>query len=52
MKPVVVFQPLSKFGISTFVVFFLNWRRKQDFRIFGERTKRVKFSKEGGIDHL
>ena len=28
-----------------------HWRRKQDFLIFGEKTKREKFSKEGGTNH-
>ena len=53
---VMVFQPLSKFGMFAsfvsytiyFIVFFLNWWRKQDFWIFRERTKTWKFSKEEG----
>ena len=57
----VAFQPVSKFGkfvIFNFgihnmfqCVFFLNLQSKQDFWIFGQKTKRGKFSKEGETNH-
>ena len=55
MKPAVVCQLLSKFGIFTFVVsyamsfiefFFLKWVSKQDF--WWENTKEVEILKGAG----
>ena len=55
MKPAVVCQLLSKFGIFTFVVsyamsfiefFFLKWESKQDF--WWENTKEVEILKDAG----
>ena len=57
MNPVMVFQPVSKFGMFDFVVsytvcfivfFFLDWWSKQNFWIFWGRTKKTQFTKKGG----
>ena len=53
MKPVVVFQSLSKFGDaqSVSLCFFLNWQRKQNFQKKGRRTT-LKWNMERGKEML
>ena len=50
MKPVVFFLFLSKFGMFIFVVLY-TMEKKDDFWVFGGRTGRGKFSKEGRTAH-
>ena len=60
MKPAAVFQPLSKFGMFTFVIsytisfivfFSLNGGGNNFFRFLVREQKRGNFQRKGGTNH-